>query len=446
MTARHDPLRARDPEAVPSEAALPGIPAPPGPQDMALVAQGLTKSFRHRTADQPRTFRQWAEAGFRRSPAAGTMRALDDVSFSVAPGEMLGVIGRNGSGKSTLLRLLGGVMQPDRGHLTLAAPANGILELNAGMHPDLTGRENILIGGVLAGLLRAEVEARTDAIIAFAELEAHIDDPVRTYSAGMKLRLGFAVAVHVDPRILLIDEVLSVGDLAFQQKCLARIREFQQRGCAIVLISHDLHQVSASCDRALWLDRGVVRSIGGAETVVAAYTQSVADETRRRTSQDQPDRLLDSGVTLRAGENRLGSQEATIARTTLIGADDRPAASIPSGGALAVEVELGLPPSIATAHLSCSIADAQGHLMLDVNTDGDRADLPPLVAGMTIRLGFERIDLAPGDYRLSVGLWTIGWDYAYDLHMDAYPLVVTGTRGANGPLSPPRRWSLREPA
>ncbi len=414
--------------------------------DKALVVEGATKSFRHRTADEPRTFRQWVESGFRRSAGPGRIRALDEVSFSVAPGEMLGVIGRNGSGKSTLLRILGGVMQPDRGHLALAAQPNGILELNAGMHPDLTGRENIQIGGVLAGLLRSEVEARADAIIGFAELEGHIDDPVRTYSAGMKLRLGFAVAVHVEPAILLIDEVLSVGDLAFQQKCLARIREFQARGCAIVLISHDLHQVGSSCDRALWLDRGKVRALGDAADVVAAYTRAVSDETLRRTVSAPADHRLESGVTLRSGENRLGSQEATIAGVRLRDGEGRPASSIASGAALTVEVELDLPAAIDKAHLSCSIVDAAGHLMLDVNTDADRADLPVLARGTGIRVAFDRIDLAPGDYRLSVGLWTTGWDYAYDLHVDAYPLAVTGRGSAKGPLSPPRRWSLSVPA
>lgn len=405
----------------------------------AIEAEGVVKAFRHRTAPGPRTFRQWVEGGFRSGRASGLLRALDGVSFSVATGEMLGVIGSNGSGKSTLLRILGGVMQPDAGRVRVAAQPNGLLELNAGMHPDLTGRENIAIGGVLAGLLRSEVDDRAGAIIDFAELAPHIDDPVRTYSAGMRLRLGFAVAVHVDPRILLIDEVLSVGDIGFQQKCLDRIRTFKEGGCAIVLISHDLHQVASVCDRALWLDRGHARHVGDAPHVVTAYTEAVGDETRRRTDSGAE---VERGGDLPMGE-RLGSREASIARAAVLGPGGRPTTAISSGSPLTVEVELAASSGVAGAHLSFSISDIAGQTILDVNTDTDRIELPPLKDGMVVAVGFERIDLAPGDYRVSVGLWAPGYAYAYDLHMDAYPLEVTAGLTANGPLSPPRRWSLR---
>lgn len=414
-------------------------PSPPGAP--VLVAEGLAKSFRHRTSDRPQTFRAWAESGFRRDAPEGRTRALDDVSFELHAGETLGVIGRNGSGKSTLLRLLGGVMRPDGGRVRAAAPPNGLLDLNAGMHPDLSGRENILIGGVLAGLLKEEVRAREADIIAFAELEDHIDDPVRTYSAGMRLRLGFAVAVHVEPRLLLIDEVLSVGDLAFQQKCLERIREFKDRGCAIVLISHDLQQVGAFCDRCLWLDRGRLRQVGAAGPVVEAYTRAM-EEAHRRTDRTRPDRATDTGVTLRAGENWLGTQEAQIAGVTIRGPDGRPAASVEAGSALGVEMALAVPAPVGPVHAFVSIAGAGGRTVLDVNTDGDRADLPVPTDGTVITVTFDRLDLAPGDYRVSVGIWAAGWDRAYDHHQDAYPLAVTGRRSSEGPLLPPRRWRV----
>lgn len=420
-----------------------GGPAPrPGSTPPALEARGIVKAFRHRTSDRASTFRAWVESGFRSRTGRGLIRALDDVTLAVAPGEMVGIIGRNGSGKSTLLRILGGVMQPDQGRVQAGAPPNGLLDLTAGMHPDLTGRENILIGGVLAGLLRSEVRARTDAIIAFAELEDHIDDPVRTYSAGMKLRLGFAVAVHVSPRILLIDEVLSVGDLAFQQKCLDRIRAFREDGCAIVLVSHDLGQVRATCDRVLWLDRGVVRALGPAGQVVDAYEQAAADQIACDRSETRPDRAIAPGVTLRAGENWFGSQLAAIRRVLLRDASGQPAASIPAGSPLTVEMALGLDAPLPDAHLSVSIADAAGHLAFDINTQVDPTDLPAFFDGMTIALEFERLDLSPGEYRISVGLWSPDWSEAYDLHMDAYPLAITGPVLSNGPLLPPRRWRV----
>jgi lipopolysaccharide transport system ATP-binding protein len=386
----------------------------------------------------------WVESGFRGRTGRGRIRAVDDVSLTVEQGEMLGVIGRNGSGKSTLTRILGGVMQPDRGAVRTIAQPNGLLDLTAGMHPDLTGRENILIAGVLSGLLRPEVRKRTDAIIAFAELERYIDNPVRSYSAGMKLRLGFAVAVHVEPRILLIDEVLSVGDLAFQQKCLDRIQEFLQRGCAIVLVSHDLGQIRSYCDRVLWLDAGKVRAIGPAQQVADAYEQASADRIALARGAARPDRLAAHGVTLKAGENWFGTQAVRIKRVALLDKGSRPLTSFETGGSLGVELELGVAePLVEGAHASVTFTDEKGHLALDLNTQVDGVDLSVPSDGMTVAIRFERMDLSPGEYRVTVGLWASDWSEAYDLHMDAYPLGVTGPSRSNGPLLPPHQWNVR---
>ena len=409
----------------------------------ALDASGLVKEFRHRTSDRPQTFRTWVESGFRGRAGRGRIRALDDVSLTIAQGEMLGVIGRNGSGKSTLTRILGGVMQPDRGTVRTIAQPNGLLDLTSGMHPDLTGRENILIAGVLSGLLRPEVQERTDAIIAFAELEQYIDDPVRSYSAGMKLRLGFAVAVHVEPRILLIDEVLSVGDLAFQQKCLDRIQEFLQRGCAIVLVSHDLGQIRSFCDRAVWLEAGKVRAIGPAQQVADAYEQASADRIALAGGASRPDRSVASGVTLKAGENWFGTQAVRIERVALIDGGSRPLTSLETGGSLGVELELGVAePLVEGAHASLTIVDEKGHLALDINTQVDGIDLSFSSGEISLTIVFERLDLSPGEYRVTVGLWALDWSGSYDLHMNAYPFGVTGPSRSNGPLLPPHEWHV----
>ncbi len=412
--------------------------------EVMLRAEGLGKSFRHTVADGPRTFRQWVEGGFlkRRGRARGRFWALRDVGFTVERGEMVGVIGHNGSGKSTLLRLLGGVMQPDEGRVTTAAPIHGLLELNTGMHPDLSGRENILINGVLGGLLKGEVQARMEAIIAFAELEDHIDDPVRTYSSGMKLRLGFAIAVHVDPEVLLIDEVLAVGDMAFQQKCLDRIAAFKAQGCAIVLISHDIGQVKTFCDKVLWMDHGRVRAMGPAEEVVHAYTTAMTRETRRRTPSDLPDAFTAQGVRLRSGENRLGSQEITLSDVVLLDAQGQATNRIAVGAPLTLRAVLNADRRIETAQVSVSIANADGTPCLDVNTENDAVALPPLHGSLSVTLDLARLDLAPGLYRASVGVWEKGWSHAYDFHVDAYRLEVTDGRKVSGVLSPPRHWVI----
>jgi lipopolysaccharide transport system ATP-binding protein len=188
----------------------------------------------------------------------------------------MGVIGANGSGKSTLLRLIGGVGRADEGSVEIHGRLGALLNLNAGFHPDLTGRENVMMAGVLGGLTRREVLGRFDEILAFAEIEQFIDNPVRTYSTGMQMRLAFSTAVHANPDILLIDEVLSVGDIAFQRKCLERIAAFKASGCSIVLVTHDADVVQSLCDDVVWLDGGRLVMEGPAQDVVRHYLDRMA--------------------------------------------------------------------------------------------------------------------------------------------------------------------------
>jgi lipopolysaccharide transport system ATP-binding protein len=243
--------------------------------DDAIVVQGLSKQFRRYHHDRPWTLQEAFLRGLRRMRPVERFSALCDVSFSVAPGRMLGVVGQNGAGKSTLLRLIGGIGRPDAGRVKIRGRIGALLDLGAGFHPDLTGRENVLIGGVINGLTLREVTERFDAIVAFSELREFIDNPLRTYSSGMWMRLAFAVAVHVEPEILLIDEVLAVGDLAFQRKCIERITQFKAKGCTIVLVSHDVGLIRGFCDEALWLREGRLVAHGAADEVVSQYVTEV---------------------------------------------------------------------------------------------------------------------------------------------------------------------------
>ena len=209
----------------------------------------------------------------RRAPTAqgDEFLALDDVSFSVAPHEVVGVIGPNGAGKSTLLRLLTGLLQPDAGTVTVRGRIGALIELSAGFHPDLTGRENVFLQGAILGLSRTDVKRHFDAIVDFAEVEAFLDTPVKHYSSGMNARLGFAIAVHTEPDVLLVDEILSVGDRAFQTKAFARIAAEVRRGIPVVVVSHQLDRISELCQRALLLTGGRVVFDGPAAECVAAY-------------------------------------------------------------------------------------------------------------------------------------------------------------------------------
>lgn len=204
--------------------------------------------------------------------------ALQDISFSVNKGECLGVIGGNGAGKSTLLGLIAGVIKPDKGFIKVRGRVLPLLELGAGFHPELTGRENIILNGILLGMTKKEVVSKISQIIEFSELEDFIDQPIRTYSSGMIARLGFSVVAHLSPEILLVDEVLAVGDLNFQRKCIERINQFKNEGVTIVLVSHDLNQIEQLCERVLWIDRHKVRMFGQVHEVCDAYRREIGEE------------------------------------------------------------------------------------------------------------------------------------------------------------------------
>ncbi len=237
----------------------------------AVIAENLSKRYWRRNVHRPLSIHQALTRRLRNLGATESFWALRNVSFRVPRGGMLGVCGRNGAGKSTLLRLLSAVDVPNEGVVTAHGRVGALLTLGAGFHPELTGRENVFVSGVVHGLTRAEVRQRFDSIVDFSEVRDFIDNPVRIYSSGMQMRLRFAVAIHMEPDILLIDEVLSVGDAAFQRKCLDRINEIRARGCTIVLISHDVGTIRDLCDQAIWLNSGELAAEGDPREVVDQY-------------------------------------------------------------------------------------------------------------------------------------------------------------------------------
>jgi len=258
----------------------------------AINVQGVSRAYRRYNADRPWTWQEVLVRGWRRLRPAETFWALREVTFNIAPGRMVGVIGHNGAGKSTLLRLVGGVGRPDAGRIEVHGRLGALLELGAGFHPELTGRENAMIGGIISGLTRAEVASQFDSIVSFAELEDFIESPLRTYSSGMIMRLAFAVAAHIEPEVLLIDEVLSVGDLAFQEKCLQRIGEFKSRGCTILLVSHNADLLGRLCDEVIWLRAGRLVAHGPAGEVTTGYVNEMSQLGAHPHSPVQPDLAL----------------------------------------------------------------------------------------------------------------------------------------------------------
>ena len=210
--------------------------------------------------------------------------ALDGVSFEIPHGQAVGIVGRNGAGKSTLLKLLARIIEPDAGRIAIDGRVSALLEVGAGFHPEYTAIENIYLSGAIYGIPRSDLAARVDDIIAFAELERFADNPVKTYSSGMFARLGFAIAVNVDPDVLLVDEVLAVGDQSFQARCIDRMLEFRDAGKTLVLVTHDLGAVESFCERAIWIDRGLVREDALPHHVIRAYVADVNEQDEAQSA------------------------------------------------------------------------------------------------------------------------------------------------------------------
>src|SRR5437762_4616012 len=272
-----------------------------------------------------------------------TFQALNNVSFAAPAGSTFGVIGRNGSGKSTALKLVAGITKPTSGVVRTRGRISALIELGAGFHPEISGRENVFINGIMLGLTKQEIQSRFDEIVDFAELREFIDAPVKTYSSGMYMRLGFAVAIHVNPDVLLVDEVLAVGDEAFTHKCLDKFAEFKRRGKTILLVTHSLTIVERFCDHAVWLDQGAVRADGDPRRVVDAYLtavektegQQMAATTARAVGGAAPASTPPADM-FQATEGRWGSREVEIANVALLDGRGEPSFVFHSGAAMSI--------------------------------------------------------------------------------------------------------------
>ena len=401
-----------------------------------IVVQSVSKKFRRYHSDRPRTLQEAFVRGSRRVRPVEDFWALRDVSFSVSRGRMVGVVGANGSGKSTLLRLIGSVGRPDKGRIEVHGRLGALLDLSTGFHPELTGRDNIFIAGIIAGLRRREVAQRFDSIVAFAELEEFIDNPMRTYSTGMQMRLGFAVAVHTEPQILLIEEILSVGDHAFQRKCLDRIAQFKADGCTIILVSHDTELVRDICDEALWLNRGQLMIHGRPNIVVGQYLAEVDAEisrrdlvdmeTRRRTPKLGPVTTTPQGNELILNVNRFGSLELEMTAVRLVDRKGRCVVEVESGEPLRVEIDFWVSSPVEAPIFEVHISRVDGLVCYDLDTESDGAKLGTVESKGHIALQIDRLDLSSGVYYVTVGAYVRDWSYAYDYHFPAYSLIVRG--------------------
>ncbi len=364
-----------------------------------------------------------------RRPTDSAVPALTDVSFDVAAGETVGVIGPNGSGKSTLLKLLAGIVRPTEGSVAVRGRLAALLELGAGFHPELSGRENVEIAGLLLGLTRREIAARFADIVRFAELEAFLDAPLRTYSSGMAVRLGFSIAAHSDPDVLLVDEVLAVGDEAFAHRSLEKFSEFERAGKTILLVSHDLSLVAARCRRAIWLDAGRIAADGPAGETVARYRERVAE--REGEKRLEPASIRETGS--------IGSGRAKILAVRVLDGEGRPAGRLRSGEPASLEMDVRAEASLGDFVFGFGISTVAGAAVFGSNTAIDGLVPGSLTGEARVRLEIPAMTLAPGVYAIDAAVHASD-GAPYDYRRDVLRFEVTADAAVDGVWSPPRRW------
>jgi len=353
----------------------------------------------------------------RRNGSREEFWALQDISFTVEQGEMVGIIGPNGAGKSTVLKLIARIIEPTSGQIKVKGRVGALLELGTGFHHDLTGRENIYLNGSILGLSRAEVRRKLDQIVGFAELERFIDVPVKHYSSGMYVRLGFSVAVHTDPQVLLVDEVLAVGDVGFQRKCLERIDQVRREGVTILFVSHSIETVRTICPRALWLDQGQLVADGSAEAVVARY-EAHTWATEEGT--------LKPGA---GSERRWGSSDVRIVQVRLLDSAGQEKQLFGVGEPLTVEMHYRAERRVDRPVFGLAIHRSDGIHVTGPNTQLGGCEIPWIMGEGRIRYTVPALPLLEGLYYVSISSHDWEDTNMYDYHDRLYPFRVLPSEG-----------------
>ena len=401
----------------------------------ALVRfEGVSKRFQiyHERA---RSFQDLFVRRFRRGTASEEFWALRDVSFDAEPGAALGIIGTNGSGKSTLLKLATRILQPTSGRITVRGRVSALLELGAGFHPELSGRDNVFLNASILGLPRQEVASRFDAIVKFAGLERFIDIPVKHYSSGMYARLGFAVAIHVDPDVLLMDEVLAVGDEAFQARCLEAIGRLHRAGKTLIIVSHDLDAISQVCTEAIWLDGGTIRARGDPLTVAREYrAASHGDPAAASTKERAPTAPLPHAA-------RWGHGGASVTSVDFVGLGRDGA--VRSGDSLEIHIHYDAPTHIERPVFGLAIATMGGVHVTGPNSRLGKLEIAAIEGAGCVCYSIDELPLVPGLYSVSASLYDETCTHAYDYHDHMYALTVEpGEHDERyGVVRLPGRWS-----
>jgi lipopolysaccharide transport system ATP-binding protein len=350
--------------------------------------------------------------------------AVRDVSFQLGPGEALGIIGPNGAGKTTILKLLSQVTRPTSGQIHLNGRFSALIELGAGFHPDLTGRENVFLNGAILGMKKSEIKARFNEIVEFAGIGEYLDTPVKRYSSGMYARLGFSIAAHVDPQILLVDEVLAVGDFAFQQKCYALMTELRSKGTTLIFVSHNMEAVRRVCEKGIVMYQGENIFRGTAAEAVVAYSEAIR-QAAKKSEQEVP---AEGGLS-----QLVMTFDAEIERVSLLDGAGNPVTILHSGQSAIVAVDVFFRKNVCQPVFSMTIRTIDGRMMYDTTTSWMNFQTPDFSTGERCRVEFAiNLPLLENEYQLGVDVSPSDFSVYYDRLERATNFIIEGNEGAKG--------------
>lgn len=407
--------------------------------NVSIEIEGLWKRFRKGGADGllwESALRGLRKLCGRSAEARDAFWALQDVGLTVRRGEAVGIIGPNGAGKSTLLKILSRVLRPDRGQVRVHGRLSGLIEVGAGFHGDLSGRENIFVNGAILGMRHSEIRRKFDQIVEFSGIGEFLDMPVKRYSSGMYVRLGFSIAAHMEPEVLLVDEVLSVGDVQFKAKCMDAMRGFLRRGTSVLFVSHNLAAIKRFCDRVVLLDHGRVRLEGLPDAAIAEYSRLVSD-----MEDANPTGIENSHI---GGRGRVDSR-ARITAVRILDGSGRPARTFTSGQPVRLEIDYTIDPATGGIDdpnfvISAHMFGAGLFYQFESLRDGLR--LGRCVGTGTLAVDLPRLALGEGVYQIGVALADQKGLPEHDWHDRAYRVNVVSDGATDGPVHQPREWQV----
>lgn len=364
-------------------------------QEKAIVVEHVSKSFKiykDKSSTLMESLLFWKRKKYE------NRQVLDDISFTVDKGEAVGLIGHNGCGKSTTLKMLSKILYPDKGTIRVNGRVSSLIELGAGFHPDMSGRENIYINASIFGLTKKEIDRRLDDIIAFSELEEFIDNPVRTYSSGMYMRLAFSVAINVDADVLLIDEILAVGDVAFQSKCFKRLKEIKHNGTTIIIVSHAMRQIEQICDRAIWIHKGRIRAQGVPRDINSQYMDCMGEQQETTNEPQGKTDEIDKNAT------RWGNGDARISKIKLLNGDGKEVSRFCTDDPMTIQFNYEVKKYVENAVFGIMIVRIDGVDCYGTNTRIDRMPEFAITQNGRVNFAMDAMNLLPGNYIIDLAI------------------------------------------